>query len=133
MPTVQTFGVHLLIDGYGGSPDALASHETLAKLLRSLPDKLFMHAICEPVVVEVGSNNRKDPGGISGFVMIAESHISVHTFPKRGFVSIDVYTCQDELNTEAIIETCKETFKLTDIDTTCLKRGVRYPSLNVYE
>ena len=61
-----------------------------------------MHAINEPVVVEVGPKNRKDPGGLSGFVMIAESHISFHTFPKRGFVTIDVYTCQNELDTDKL-------------------------------
>jgi len=34
--------------------------------------------------------------------MIAESHISFHTFPKRGFVTIDVYTCQNELDTDKL-------------------------------
>ncbi|MCD5381570.1 MAG: S-adenosylmethionine decarboxylase [Candidatus Pacebacteria bacterium] len=61
-----------------------------------------MFPICEPVVAEAGSNNKKDPGGLSGFVMIAESHVSLHTFPNRGFVTIDVYTCQNDLGTDKL-------------------------------
>ncbi len=52
--------------------------------------------------MEVGPKNRKDPGGISGFVMIAESHFSLHTFPARRFVTLDIYTCQNSLDTAAI-------------------------------
>jgi len=46
---------------------------------------------------------KKDPGGWSGFVIIAESHISIHTFPARRFVSIDVYTCKNGLKKDFII------------------------------
>lgn len=62
----------------------------LRRMLEEVPASLGMHAISEPVVVEVGPKNRKDPGGLSGFTLIAESHISFHTFPERGFVTIDV-------------------------------------------
>ena len=42
--------------------------------------------------------------------MIAESHISIHTFPLRGFVSADVYTCQNSLDTEQICQYFAEAF-----------------------
>ena len=60
-----------------------------------------MHKLIEPIVVEVGQLSDKDPGGLSGYVLIAESHISIHTFPLRGFVSADVYTCQNSLDARA--------------------------------
>jgi len=91
-----------------------------------------MHAINEPVVVEVGPKNRKDPGGLSGFVMIAESHISFHTFPKRGFVTIDVYTCQNELDTDKLTREFTEFFKLKEVDEYTKKRGTKYPAENIY-
>ena len=91
-----------------------------------------MHAINEPVVVEVGPKNRKDPGGLSGFVMIAESHISFHTFPKRGFVTIDVYTCQNELDTDKLTREFTDFFKLQDVDEYIKKRGTKYPAENIY-
>jgi S-adenosylmethionine decarboxylase len=86
-----------------------------------------MYAISEPLVVEVGPNNKKDPGGLSGIVLIAESHISFHTFPRRGFVTIDIYTCADELDTDQLLKEFKKVFKFTDEDTHYIKRGVRYP------
>jgi S-adenosylmethionine decarboxylase len=132
-PTTQTeqFGVHLMFDGYSANPDLLGNREHLTKLLSEIPSKMNMHTICEPVVVEVGELNEKDPGGISGFVMIAESHISYHTFPKRGFVSADVYTCQNDLDVERFTVLLAEAFGTTDYDTHVQKRGLRYPSQNI--
>jgi len=87
---LDQFGVHLMIDGYDGSATKLADQAYIRKLLNTLPDQLGMHKIADPVVVQVGPQNQKDPGGLSGFVLIAESHISLHTFPLRGFISADV-------------------------------------------
>ena len=99
---IEQFGIHYMLDGYGASPEILSDVKALRNILDTLPGRMGMHVINEPVVVEVGPKNRKDPGGLSGFVMIAESHISFHTFPKRGFVTIDVYTCQNELDTDKL-------------------------------
>src|SRR6056297_2110897 len=92
------FGVHFMVDGYGADPAVLSNAPTLTALLRDTPTQLGMHTITEPVVVEVGPMNQKDPGGLSGFVLIAESHMSFHTFSNRGFVTLDVYTCQNSLD-----------------------------------
>jgi S-adenosylmethionine decarboxylase len=72
-------------------------------LLYRLPEDMGMHRIREPVIVSVGPNCHKDPGGLSGFVMIAESHISFHTFPARGFVTMDLYTSQKAIGRNATV------------------------------
>ncbi len=125
------FGVHFIFDGYNCSYDQLANAERLRELLISLPSKLAMHPITEPLVVEVGPNNKKDPGGVSGFVMIAESHISFHTFPNRGFVTADVYTCNNELDTEIITDLFCKYFVTTDFDSHTINRGTRYPEQDI--
>jgi S-adenosylmethionine decarboxylase len=132
--TTQTdqFGVHLMFDGYNADQSLLGNREHLTKLLSEIPGKMKMHTICDPVVVEVGELNEKDPGGISGFVMIAESHISYPTFPKRGFVSADVYTCQNDLDIEHFTALLAEAFGTTDYDTHVQNRGLRYPSNNLH-
>ena len=122
------FGVHLMIDGYGCDPARLADAAALAALLDRLPADLGMHPIAAPVVVEVGAQNRKDPGGLSGFVMIAESHLSFHTFPARRFISIDVYTCQDDLDCAAVATRLRAAFGIADADVHVQKRGLRYPA-----
>ena len=127
----EQFGVHLMFDGYGASPERLSDGDMLRSLLQDLPRALGMHAICEPCVVEVGPLNRKDPGGLSGFVMIAESHISFHTFPARRFVSADVYTCQNELDTQRLNELLSKAFDTESAEVQVVPRGTRYPSENL--
>ncbi len=126
------FGVHLTIDGYGGAHDLLADFDYVRACLDELPTRIGMHKLAEPLLVEVGELNPKDPGGVSGFVLIAESHISIHTFPLRGFLSADVYTCQNRLDTDRICRHFKEAFELEDIETNVITRGTRYPQRDIY-
>ena len=97
----------------------LRDRARLAGLLDTLPALLGMHPIAPAQVVEVGPNNLKDPGGLSGFVMIAESHISFHTFPARGFVTIDLYTCRDTLTRTRVVTLMTEAFGITSVDVFC--------------
>jgi S-adenosylmethionine decarboxylase len=129
---MEHFGEHVTIDGYGGDMELLNSESGVTNLINGLVSKLGMHGLIEPVVVNAPDNGIKDPGGWSGFIIIAESHIAIHTFPKRGFVSADVYTCQNGLGTQTVIDTFKEAFKLKDVETNFIKRGTRYPLKNIY-
>jgi S-adenosylmethionine decarboxylase len=130
IPTEQ-FGVHLMLDGYGADPHKLKDADSLLEMLRNIPIAMGMHTISDPLVVEVGPKNRKDPGGLSGFVLIAESHLSFHTFPNRGFVTIDLYTCQNDLDSDKLIKELVEAFGVKDHDAFIQKRGVRYPMCDI--
>ncbi|MAQ59358.1 adenosylmethionine decarboxylase [bacterium] len=131
MSETMKFGVHMLFDAYNCDPKKLSDKIFLEKLLHELPKVLGMHSLMQPTVLEVGELNEKDPGGISGFVLIAESHISFHTFPKRGFVTADIYTCQDQLDTETAINYLQSAFGTKDCDMSVHDRGVRYPARNI--
>ncbi|KKQ78178.1 MAG: S-adenosylmethionine decarboxylase proenzyme [Candidatus Zambryskibacteria bacterium RIFCSPLOWO2_01_FULL_39_39] len=120
------FGEHLTIDGYGGSKEKLNNKELVLECLNELPEQLGMHKLAEPVVYSAPNNDKKDPGGWSGFVVIAESHISIHTFPDNGFLSADVYTCKNGMDNEFILNYFKEKFDLQDIEHNFIKRGTRY-------
>lgn len=130
MPPTETFGTHLMLDGYGADPALLADGKGLTLLLHDLPRALGMHPIAEPLVVEVGPKNRKDPGGLSGFVLIAESHISFHTFPTRGFVTIDVYTCQSDIDRDRMEGLLTQGFGIRSCDVFIQPRGLRYPTVD---
>ncbi len=125
------FGEHVTIDGYDGNHDLLNNKELVLQCLTELPSLLGMHPLAKPEVYFAPGNNKKDPGGWSGFVVIEESHISIHTFPGRKFLSADVYTCKNGMNTELIFEYFKKIFLLGDIETYFLRRGTRYPEHNV--
>ena len=127
MKTIN-FGEHFTLDGYDGDKELLNTESLVFQCLNELPEKLDMHKLADPVVYFTKGNNGKDPGGWSGFVVIEESHISIHTFPGRRFVSIDVYTCRNGMDCAFIKQYFKDAFKLTDTETNFLKRGTRYPA-----
>lgn len=123
----EVFGTHITIDGYFGDPEKLANMTIVYDCLDQLPEKLGMKKLGTPLIMEAPPVSEKDGGGISGFVMINTSHISCHTFPKRKFVSIDVYTCQGEIEKDFVINYFKTAFSLQEVEVNCIKRGTRYP------
>ncbi|MEK7646516.1 MAG: S-adenosylmethionine decarboxylase [Patescibacteria group bacterium] len=123
----MTFGEHLMLDGYEGDSALLNDKDLVLKCLNELPELLGMKKLSNPEIYWAAGNGQKDPGGWSGFVVIEESHISIHTFPGKRFVSADVYTCQNGLNTTYITDYFKKNFLLSDIESNFVKRGTRYP------
>ncbi len=123
------FGEHVTIDGYGGNKDRLNNKEFVLETLNELPEKLGMHKLSSPEIYFAKGNDIKDPGGWSGFVVIEESHISIHTFPDKGFLSADVYTCKNGMDTDYIIQYFKQKFLLSDIESNFIIRGTKYSKI----
>jgi S-adenosylmethionine decarboxylase len=125
------FGEHITIDGYEGNHDFLDNEELVRSCFPELCALMGMHPMITPLIVSAPDNQIKDPGGWSGFVIIAESHISIHTFPKRRFISADVYTCQNGLDTELVTNYFKNKFELQEVETNFVIRGKKYPEHNL--
>ncbi|MEO8580959.1 MAG: S-adenosylmethionine decarboxylase [Patescibacteria group bacterium] len=128
-----TFGLHLMLDAYGVDPSKLSDMKLIFKYLNDLPKIIDMKKLTTPYVVDCdATESGKDPGGISGFVMIAESHISIHTFAKRGFFTMDCYSCNNfEEEVEELLAYTKQIFPYTDSELQVVKRGLKYPVENV--
>lgn len=124
------FGEHLTIDGYGGMPEKLNDKNIVLNSIVELVSKLGMRPLSEPQIYRAFSNNLKDPGGWSGFIIIHESHISIHTFPAREFLSADIYTCKNNLDRKMIEDYFTNVFLLQDLETNFIVRGTRYPDRN---
>lgn len=117
--------MHLMLDAYKCNSDKLNDGEFAYRLLDDLTELIGMTQLTKPYVVYAKGNGEHDEGGWSGFVMIEESHISIHTFPVRGFVTADVYSCK-EFDTKKTIEYFKKVLETDDIETFLQKRGLRY-------
>ena len=117
--------MHLIIDGFFGNPEKLASEELVRGLLDRLPDDIGMTKISTPHVQRYVGDKPQD-WGVSGFVLIAESHIAVHTFPDHGYVWIDVFSCKG-FDAAPAIEFAREAFELGDVQTRVVERGLEYP------
>ena len=73
----------------------------------------------------IGSQFHKfSPHGVSGIVVISESHITIHTWPEYGYAAIDVFTCGDGLDKEAAISCLKTHFKPDHVTVKEMKRGI---------
>eukprot|EP00505_MAST-04D_sp_SCG-Rhode-Island_P001217 Stramenopile-MAST_4_protein_1217 len=64
------------------------------------------------------------PHGISGVAVLAESHISVHTWPEYGYAALDIFTCGDTADPEAALMSLKDQLGSSKMKVTRLDRGL---------
>ena len=118
-------GSHLTLDCTGCELQNLMNEDKIVDFLNRLVEFLGMKKLIEPVTVNcIKSDNGWDNGGVSAFVIIAESHISIHTFPQAALLTADVYSCKP-FDTEATIEKFKAYFGATQITTNLISRKVQ--------
>lgn len=119
--------MHLIVDGYGGNVDVMKDHKALFRFLDEYPDTIGMTKITSPQVYTYEGQKPED-NGISGFVLIAESHISVHTFPYRNYINIDVFSCK-EFDAEQALDELRAVFSLEKVRSWVLERGLEYSDI----
>ena len=124
------FGEHVMVDGYGGSPTLLNDKKLVRGCLDELCELMKMYQLGKPRVYRAPDNHMKDPGGWSGFVVIAESHISIHTFPRRRFLTADIYSCKSGIDANFFSDFLKRKFKLEEMEMSLVERGLKYPDHN---
>ena len=61
------------------------------------------------------SCHKFDPQGVTALAMLAESHLSIHTWPETGVAKCDIFTCGDKCLPEKAVEYMKEAFKATEV------------------
>ena len=122
---VMGFGPHLVFDGFDCLPERLGDLGALYRLLDGLPDRIRMTKIMPPYVFRHGVAG--DPaGGLSGFVLIAESHISLHTFPARGYANADLFSCQ-KFDVGDALAALRDAFAPARVEWKLLDRGREFP------
>ena len=66
---------------------------------------------------------KEEPGGATAFALLAESHISVHTWPELGKVVVDVFSCGSQDNLSLLVEFLIKQIDHTDVNVTHVQRG----------
>lgn len=82
-------GCEWVVDAHGCDPALLADLPTLRGLFSAIVDELCLTPVSDAVWHVFPS-----PGGITGLVPLAESHLTVHTFPEHGSVCINLFCCR---------------------------------------
>ncbi len=114
--------MHVIVDGFGGDPDQLADENVVRAILDLYPEELGMTKIAPPTVVRYKGTKPED-WGVSGYVMIAESHISLHTFPERSLIWADIFSCKD-FDAAPVVDDLRRRFGLREMQVSILDRGL---------
>lgn len=121
------FGPHLMLDLSECNSGKLCDYGHIFNILNDLPTKIGMTKITQPYVFPYSGLVPEDKG-ITGTVIIAESHISIHTFQEKDYVFVDVFSCKD-FDVDYAAECIINAFESKDYDKFVVQRGkdfVRY-------
>lgn len=113
--------MHLIIDGYGGSAQKMQDVEHIYRLLDRYPSQIGMVKLSPPQVAKYLGSKPED-WGISGFVLLAESHISIHIFPEQCYINIDIFSCR-EFDAEQAIRDLQQKLGFTEMRSYILNRA----------
>lgn len=81
-------GIEWLVDGHGCVPAKLRDRATVLELLDRIVTAMDLHVVSTVVHVFPGA------GGITALYLLAESHLTIHTFPETGAATLNAYCCR---------------------------------------
>ena len=110
-------GTHLLLELKECNSKALNDLKKVQDIMISAAKEV------KATIIET-SFHKFSPFGISGIVVIAESHISIHTWPEYGYAAIDIFTCGQVLNPEIAARHLIQKFQCKDPSIVEMKRGL---------
>ena len=109
-------GRHLLLDLWLEDTCLLERVEPLWSLLTAAAEGAGARVLH-------GHVHQFEPHGMTGFLLLAESHVSIHTWPEAGFVALDILTC-GALDAEAIARRFAEPLRIARSQTRLCPRGI---------
>ena len=116
MTTKKDYGQHYLVDFVGCDPETLRFVDPTREI--------FLRAARESKATVVGEDFYQfEPEGVSGVVLIAESHLSVHTWPEDGFAAVDIFTCGVEMEADLAIAVLTDAFRAKQTIVKVVTRG----------
>lgn len=122
-------GLHLTADLYGcqGPPQLLVSEQALARLCHAQVQAAGLTPVADRWFSFPGAGGR--PGGVTGALLLAESHLAVHTWPELGSVTLDVYVCNfsadNSQRAELLMQNLTAAFAPARVELNRLRRGLR--------
>ncbi|MCQ4153049.1 MAG: S-adenosylmethionine decarboxylase [Archaeoglobales archaeon] len=109
-------GRHIIAELYGVNPELISREETVRRIVEEV--------VGEAGLNKVGSVYKQfNPHGVTGIVLISESHVSIHTWPEYELVNLDIFTCGDPVKAEKAFKLFIEKFKPKSYRHYMLDRG----------
>lgn len=82
-----SLGTHITWDVYNCSADTLSFIPAVKQVLNSIVEELQLTKVNE-------SYKQFEPIGVTGFILLEESHVSIHTWPEHEFAAVDIFSCK---------------------------------------
>jgi len=113
----KSIGHHYIVEASGCDPKIISSVEKVQQILVKAAEISGAH-------IWAVSVSKFPPKGVSGVIVISESHISTHTWPEYGYGALDFYTCGDAVDPEKGIFYAVEAFGASTSHITEITRGI---------
>ena len=113
---MDTFARHLLVEFHGCDAAVLNDRDAISALMRRGAEAADAHVVAEVV-------HPYAPHGVTGVLVIEESHFSVHTWPESGYAAVDFYTC-GPCQPERALEVLKAGLGATRVEVMTIHRGL---------
>ncbi|PKA05218.1 S-adenosylmethionine decarboxylase proenzyme [Leptospira ellisii] len=110
-------GKHVIAEFYDCDYETINNHELVEDIMLKSVDLSGATTIKSVF-------HRFSPYGVSGVVVVSESHFAIHTWPEYGYCAVDVFTCGDLIDNQAALDYLKEKFGSKSISVVEMKRGV---------
>jgi S-adenosylmethionine decarboxylase proenzyme len=110
-------GQHVLAEFFECDPNVLNNVSIIEKLM------VESALECGATIVQK-CFHMFNPYGVSGVVIISESHIAIHTWPELGYAAVDLFTCGDKCDPKVSYEYLKKMFNAKNASYKELKRGI---------
>ncbi|MDN5341879.1 adenosylmethionine decarboxylase [Oceanotoga sp. DSM 15011] len=114
---VRSLGKHLIAEFYNCNNEILDNVEKVEYYMKKA-------AIETGATIVTSTFHRFLPHGVSGAVIVSESHLAIHTWPEFGYASIDLYTCGDDVDPWKAFEYLKKAFNSNRTEVNEHKRGL---------
>ena len=114
---MQGLGRHVLAEVYGCEFHILNDLDRIREILVSA-------ALSAGAEVRETAFHRFSPQGVSGVVVISESHMAVHTWPELGYAALDVFTCGDRVDPWVAVDAIVKDCGATHVTASEIKRGI---------
>jgi S-adenosylmethionine decarboxylase proenzyme len=114
---MQALGRQILIELYQCDPEVLNSEERIRDILVEATRR-------SGATIVSHTFHTFSPHGVSGVVVIAESHVAIHTWPEYGYAAVDVFTCGERIDPWTIAEYLQQELHARSSSCMELKRGL---------
>ena len=113
----EQLGRHILVEYYNCNENILNDHKLIEEHMVAAAKK------AKATVVE-SVFHMFNPYGVSGAVVISESHLTIHTWPEYGYASVDLFTCGDQVNPWDAFDYLSEALESERSESTEVARGM---------